>query len=62
MDGEKKEGDQSGSFVFLNRLIIALEEGEVKLEEAYAKKNNEQVKSLKEYIIKIQQKIEEETR
>jgi hypothetical protein len=62
MSGEqKKEGDQSGSFVFLNRLILTLEEGELKLEEAYQKNNSEQVKAIKEYLLKLQKKIEEET-
>jgi hypothetical protein len=59
---EKKEGDQSGSFAFLNKLIIALEEAEIKLEQAYKKNNSEQVKAIKEYILKIQQKIDEETK
>jgi hypothetical protein len=57
----KKEGDQSGSFVFLNNLIITFEEGELKLEEAYKKNNPEQVKVMKEYLLKLQKKIEEET-
>jgi len=58
---EKKEGDQSGSFAFLNKLIITLEEGELKLEEAYKRNNPEQVKAIKEYLLKLQKKIEEET-
>ena len=61
-DEAKKEGDQSGSFSFLNKLIIALEQGELKLEEAYKKNNPEQVKAIKEYLLKIQKKIEEETK
>jgi len=61
MSGEgKKEGDQSGSYAFLNKLIITLEEGELKLEEAYKRNNPEQVKAIKEYLIKIYKKIDEE--
>ena len=59
---EKKESDLSGSFSFLNKLIRVLEEAELKLEEAYKKNNPEQVKAIKEYILKIQKKIDEETK
>lgn len=58
---QKKEGDPSGSFVFLNKLIVLLEEAELKLEQAYKKNNPEQLKAIKEYILKIQKKIDEET-
>ncbi len=61
-DEAKKEGDQSGSFAFLNKLIIALEQGELKLQEAYKKNNPEQVKAIKEYLLKVQKKIDEETK
>ena len=61
MGDEEKKGDQSGSFEFLNKLIVALEEGTNKLEEAYKKNNPEQVKAIKEYLMKLQKKIEEET-
>lgn len=57
----KKEGD-SESFAFLNKLIIVLEEAELKLEQAYKKNNPEQLKAIKEYILKIQKKIDEETK
>lgn len=58
---EKKEGDQSGSFSFLNKLIAAFEDGVLKLEEANKRNNPEQVKAIKEYLMKLQKKIEEET-
>lgn len=61
MGDEEKKGDQSGSFVFLNKVIITFEEGVKKLEEAYKRNNPEQVKALKEYLLKLHQKIEEET-
>lgn len=60
MGGEEKKGDQFGSFELLNRLIVVLEEGVNKLEEAYKKNNYEQVKAIKEYLMNIHKKIEEE--
>lgn len=61
MGDEEKKSDQSGSFAFLNKLIIALDEGSLKLEEAYKKNNSEQVKAIKEYLMKVHKKIDEET-
>jgi hypothetical protein len=57
--GEKR-GESSGSVSFLKQLIMTLEGAESKLEEAYKKNNFEQVKAIKEFILKLQKKIDEE--
>lgn len=57
---EKKVGDSSGSISSLNQLITTLEEAELRLEQAYKKNNPEQVKTLKEFIIKVKNRIDEE--
>ena len=56
----KKEVDSSGGVSVLNQLTMTLQEAELKLEESYKKNNSEQVKVLKEFIIKVQKKIAEE--
>lgn len=57
---EGKKGESHEGISFLNQLIMTLEGAESKLEEAYRKNNPEQVKAIKEFIIKIQKKISEE--
>ncbi|MEK6833694.1 MAG: hypothetical protein AABY32_06635 [Nanoarchaeota archaeon] len=57
---EKKRGESSEGISFLNQLIITLEGAESKLEQAYKKDNPEQLKAIKEFILKIQKKISEE--
>jgi len=58
--GETKRGESSEGIPFLNQLIMTLEGAELKLEQAYKKNNPEQVKAIKEFILKIQKKISEE--
>jgi hypothetical protein len=63
MDIETKKGDDSSVGIsLLNQLTMTLQEGTLKLEEAYKKNNPEQVKAIKEFILKIQKKIDEEIR
>ncbi len=57
---KRKRGESSEGLSFLNQLIMTLEEAELKLEQAYKKNNPEQVKAVKEFILKIQKKISEE--
>jgi hypothetical protein len=57
---EKKAGDPNGSFPLLNQLINSIEEAELKLEDACAKNNSEQVNSLKESILQMQKQIAKE--
>jgi hypothetical protein len=56
----KKEGESRGSISFINQLVITLEESELKLEQAYKKDKPEQVKAIKEFILKLQSKLSEE--
>lgn len=58
----KKAGELSEGISFLHQLIMSLEEAELKLEQAYKKNKPEQVKVIKEFILKIQKKIAEEIR
>jgi hypothetical protein len=61
MEKEMKEGtESSGSISFLRQLIMTLEESELKLEEAHAKKSPIQFKNMKDFTLKIQNKISEE--
>jgi hypothetical protein len=61
MDFERKKGGESFEGIsFLNQLIISLEEAELKLEQAYKRNKPEQVKAIKEFILKIQKKLSEE--
>jgi hypothetical protein len=61
MDFERKKGEESSEGIsFLNQLIISLEESELKLEQAYKKNKPEQVKAIKEFILKLQKKLSEE--
>lgn len=61
MGGEtKKERESQEGASFLNQLIMTLEEAELKLEQAYKKDKPEQVKVIKDFILKIQKKIAEE--
>jgi hypothetical protein len=61
MNIERKKGDDSsGGISLLNQLTMTLQDGALKLEEAYKKNNPEQVKAIKEFILKIQKKIAEE--
>jgi len=55
---EVKREDPSESISFLNQLIRTLEEAELKLEQAYEKNNPEQVKAIKQFILKIQTRID----
>ena len=56
----KKEGESPGGISFTNQLIMTLQEAGVKLEEAFKKDNYEQVKVMKEFILKMQKRIGEE--
>ena len=44
---------------FLNQLVKALEEAELKLEEAYEKKDYEDFNKSKKFMLQIQRKISE---
>jgi hypothetical protein len=57
---EKKEDDSTGSFPLLNQLINSIEEAELKLEDAYYKKDLEQINSLKGFILQMQKRIAKE--
>lgn len=56
----KREGGSAGGVSLLNQLTGSLQEAENKLEQAYDKNNYEQVKAIKEFILKLQIKIAEE--
>lgn len=58
--GEKKGAEPSEGISLLNQLTMTLEEAGLKLEEAYKRNNPEQLKAIKEFILKIQNKIAEE--
>jgi hypothetical protein len=61
MGKEMKERTESiESISFLRQLIMTLEEAELKLEEAHAKKSPIQFKNMKDFTLKIQDKISEE--
>lgn len=61
MDVErKKEGESHEGISFLNQLVMSLEESELKLEQAYKKNKPEQLKAIKEFILKLQKKLAEE--
>ena len=55
-----KERESSESISFLRQLIMTLEESELKLEEAHAKKSPIQFKDMKDFTLKIQNRISEE--
>lgn len=54
-----KKSDKNEDLSFLSQMVISLGEAEVKLEEAYRKKKPEQFKAVKEFILKLSNKIEE---
>lgn len=54
-----KKEDEEKDASFLNQLVVSMEEAEKKLEVAYKKKNPEQFKSIKEFILKLNKKIDE---
>ena len=56
---QRKSVLTSEEVVFLNQLYGSLEEAEKKLKEAYTKNKSEQFKAIKEFILKLQKKIEE---
>lgn len=58
--GREKKRDFTEGISSINQLVMTLEEAELKLEQAYKKNNPEQLKSIKEFILKIQKKISEE--
>jgi hypothetical protein len=61
MDVEGKRGEKTYEGIsFLNQLVISLEESGLKLEQSYKREKPEQLKAIKEFIIKIQKKIAEE--
>lgn len=60
MDKEEKREDSPNSTGFLNQLVATLEDASVKLEQAYKKDNAEQVSAIKQFILRIQNKIDEE--
>jgi len=55
-----RRGNLPESISLINQLVMTLEEAELKLEQAYKKNNPEQLKAIKEFILKIQKKISEE--
>ncbi len=57
---KEKEGNFEEEIPFLHQLIITLGEAELKLEEAYQKGNAAQFRNMKEFILKISNKISEE--
>ncbi len=59
---EQKAGDLDGSFPLLNQLITALEETELKFEEACKKDDAVQMNLLKDYILKLQKQIAQEVK
>lgn len=60
MDINEKRGESAGGNSFLSQLITTLEGAQLKLEQAYKKDRSEQVRTIKEFILKIQKKIAEE--
>lgn len=52
-----KRGQSKEDIMFLNQLVNALEEAELKLEEAYEEKNYEIFDNMKKLIMQIQSKI-----
>jgi len=52
---------KNNDLVFVNQLVTSLEEAQVKLEEAYAKKDYESFEKIKKFMKEIQKKIEEKT-
>jgi|GEM_PF-1400469 len=52
---------KDNNLVFVNQLVTSLEEAQVKLEEAYAKKDYENFEKIKKFMKEIQEKIEEKT-
>jgi len=57
---EEKRGISSEGISFLNQLVMTLESAELKLEQAYKKNNPEQLRAIKQFMLKIQKKIYEE--
>ncbi len=53
---EKEEGPAS----FLKQLVATLEDASLKLEQAYKNDKAEQVSAIKQFILRIQTKIDEE--
>lgn len=53
--------NENNDLVFVNQLVTSLEEAQVKLEEAYEKKDYETFEKIKKFMKEIQQKIEEKT-
>lgn len=61
MNKGAKEGRGAGENIsFLHQLILTLEEAEIKLEEAYKRENTLHFNNMKEFILKVQNKISEE--
>ena len=58
--GIKERKKLSETISFLHQLILTLEEAEIKLEEAYKKENPLHFNNMKEFILKVQNKISEE--
>jgi hypothetical protein len=56
--GKKEEPVEGISF--LNQLLISIEQSELKLEQAYKRNKPEQVKAIKEFILKMQKRLSEE--
>ena len=56
----KKEAKSEKEISFLNQLVIALEESEIKLEESYKKNKPEQFDIIRNFMLKLQSKISEE--
>ncbi len=54
-----EKSDDEGELSFLSQMVISLEEAESKLEEAYNNKKPEQFKAIKEFILKLNKRIEE---
>ena len=57
---EKKAGDLNGSFPLLNQLTNALEEAELKFEEACRNEDVNQINLIKDFMLKLQEQIAKE--
>jgi hypothetical protein len=55
-----KKEELSEGISFLNQLLISIEQSELKLEQAYKRNKPEQVKAIKEFILKMQKRLSEE--
>jgi hypothetical protein len=45
---------------FLNQIVMTLEQAEIKMEQSFRRKKNEQFNAAKQFILKLNKKISEE--